>query len=248
MIDTPEILKTAVQEGAEVRARLKLLLESLPPTRCQRKTDCCSLLPQMSLVEASLIQEFMNTLPDDKQFALIKKLVEYFFLNATRIMGCPFLGDHACGIYEFRPFGCRAYGMWSESAYNKMSGMAVEAQNRVRQAWAGMGIDLPEEVTGYRPAYCRDVEFENGPGPGDDLLNDIEKKIHEENARLQPWSVEFGHKYGADLSFLYSASLLGYNSALRNKVNIVEDLLDRGESRTLNTIRKKYFHSNRPSV
>jgi Fe-S-cluster containining protein len=87
-----------------------------------------------------------------------RRLIEYFLINAARISACPFLQNSGCLIYDHRPFGCRAYGLWSPETYQPKQEAAQQAQSVVAQAWAGLGIRLPENVIGHNLPYCNHVK------------------------------------------------------------------------------------------
>ena len=157
-----ELLDSVRAKTEETRPELEAVLSGLPRTECERKTACCALLPQMSLVEASLLAAAIASRPAEVQTGTVLRIVEYFMLNAAQIMGCPFLEDKACLVYPARPFGCRAYGLWSPRAYRLQSEQAVKAKKLVAKAWASLGVKLPKEVLNHKPQYCLDVEIVEG--------------------------------------------------------------------------------------
>jgi Fe-S-cluster containining protein len=111
MAFSQQVIKELLAGSAKQRLALRDAYGKLPGTRCRRRTDCCSLLPEMSLQEAlSAIQLLMNMTPGKRQ-QLSEGLIHCFFLNPVKILMCPFLHGKDCSIYEDRFLGCRAY-LW----------------------------------------------------------------------------------------------------------------------------------------
>jgi hypothetical protein len=193
----------------------------------------------MSLIEAVRVHRALDRLSAPAAGRVRRRLIEYFFLNPVRIMGCPFLETSACLIYEDRPLGCRAYGLWSPKAYRKLSEASTRAQEQAGLAWQNLGIALPYSVTGFRPAYCRNVRTLDGVPVGDDALEKVNIEVGRLDRELSPWSEEFGVKYSGDLSFLVAAGLSDFRSALRDKVAVVREYLEHGRSIGLDYILDK---------
>jgi len=215
-------------QDSSTASELTALLERIPAATCRRRARCCTLLPPMGLTEAGLLFRRLAAEPPDDLRRLVRRIVEYFFLNPVRLMGCPFLDDQVCLVYADRPFGCRAYGLWSPRAYRRLVEGGRGAQMQVQKAWASLGVTLPGTVVNYRPSYCRFVTPVNGAGVDDRFLDEIQGRIKELDRRLGPPAGEFSQKYHHDLSFLLTASLLGYDQSLRNKLSVVREHLDHG--------------------
>jgi len=218
---------------SSLRSELKAVLDRIPAVTCRRRAECCTLLPPMSLIEAGLLFGPLASEPPDSLRRLVRRIVEYFFLNPVRLMGCPFLDDQACLVYPDRPFGCRAYGLWSPRAYRRLVEAGRKSQKEVQKAWASLGVTLPRAVVNHRPVYCRFVTTLNGAEVDDRLLGEVQGRVQELDRRLGRPAGEFSQKYHHDLSFLLTASLLGYEHSLRNKVAVVREHLDHGRSSVL---------------
>lgn len=173
---------------------------------------------------------------EDAQRRFTVNIVRYFFLNAAQIMGCPFLEDGGCAVYEARPFGCRAYGLWSWGVYKNQLEGAIQAKKHVRKAWADMGIELPRSVTNYKPPYCRAVKTIESVSINDEALNKINKGVHDLDRTLGDHSRLFLRKYYNDLSFLAVDGMFGYRESLKLKVDVVKEFLSKGCSSILDDL------------
>ncbi|MEW5723742.1 MAG: hypothetical protein AB1896_11585 [Thermodesulfobacteriota bacterium] len=234
----PILLDTTRSEALDLSAGLAGTFEELPPTTCARKTECCALLPRMSLAEACLVWEKLEALPGEALLRVSLRLVQYYYLNAVRIMGCPFMEEKDCLVYTGRPFVCRAYGLWSPAEYRRQSRTAREDGKRMEKAWADLGIRLPRDVTGPGPPYCREVRLASGASVSDLNLHQLSGRIQDLDRRL-PFASEFARKYGNDLSFLAAATSAGFEAALRNKVSVVREHLAGGRSASLEYLLAK---------
>ncbi len=230
----------AVRSGSKDRwSELDAILEDLPKTDCQRLTDCCALLPQMSWTEAGRLLHCLEETPGEQRSRIILRVIEYYFLNAARIMGCPFLENSGCLFYAQRPFGCRAYGLWSPSVYRRQADTAVQEKKKVEQAWASMGITIPKAVLHHRPPYCRHVKTSDGGGIGDEALKDIGRRIQALDQTTERQAAEFARDYFNDLSFLLAADYLGRNAVIREKVTVVREFLMENRSPSLEYLLEK---------
>jgi hypothetical protein len=86
-----QIIKELLQTSDQKLKALKQTYALLPETRCRRNTRCCSLLPEMTLVEALLVIRRVLEMAEEVRNPLIKKTIGYFFLNPIEITSCPFL-------------------------------------------------------------------------------------------------------------------------------------------------------------
>lgn len=199
--------------------------DRIPPTQCERKTHCCKLLPEASLIEIlAVIRRFQNMTAGLRK-RLFTKLVEYFFLNPVEIASCPFLEGQDCLIYPYRFFGCRAYGLWSYEYYQKLAELNRDAKIQLQQQWKRLGITLPQQVVDFNMPYCREVEAE-APSTMDDLvLIDIWNAVKKLSGSLSPWHGIFQQNFFGDLSFLFSTLAFGFNEAVQLKYTIVKDMI-----------------------
>ena len=240
----------ALGQARKMAPELGRALSAVPPTECGRRADCCALLPQMSLLEAALLVDAAAKLRQDARVQIEVRLVEYFLLNAARIMGCPFLEQGGCLLYERRPFGCRAYGLWSPAEYNRQADGVAAGWRAVQKAWQDLGVTLPRAVTGHRLEYCRLVRPVEGKSIDDRGLKKIGTAIQTLDRKLGPPTRAFTNNFMNDLSFLTAAAVSGPESALRNKAAAVREYLDQGRSPSLDFVldrtRQKAESDQRP--
>ena len=206
----------------------------MPATRCKRKTHCCAMLPEITLLEALAAFKRLKQESAALRRRFVGKIVTYFFINPAKITACPFLEENSCMIYDDRFFGCRAYGLWSNTHYEEMTRQNRQAKLKLGQQWQKLGITLPEKVTAFQTPYCSDVEVIDGNMLDDNALVQIATDIETLSNRLSPWHQTFNQMYFADLSFLATAMMVDdVKNILRIKVDIVRDYISEGCSETL---------------
>ena len=135
VIFSPEVIRELLAGSTEQRLALQEAFAQLPATRCRRRTHCCSLLPEMSLVEAlTAVQLLVNMVPKQR-YQLSRRMIHYFFLNPVKICICPFLEGQACLIYQDRFLCCRTYGLWSQGYYQQQAEHSlISLQLKLRQS------------------------------------------------------------------------------------------------------------------
>ncbi|UCE83381.1 MAG: hypothetical protein JSV47_02240, partial [Deltaproteobacteria bacterium] len=116
-----EAIQQLLTGSTTQRIELKQAYEKLPGTHCRRRTDCCSLLPEMNLLEALAAIRMLAKMSSAQRLQVYRRILSYFFLNPVEIISCPFLQGQDCLIYENRFFGCRAYGLWSRQYYDEQA-------------------------------------------------------------------------------------------------------------------------------
>ncbi|UCD81282.1 MAG: hypothetical protein JSW26_07615 [Desulfobacterales bacterium] len=84
-----ELLKLSNSEFAELKECYALL----PPTLCARKSLCCAMLPETTLVEALWALKRLQQDTPEYRRRVIKKIIAYFFINPVQITACPFLEE-----------------------------------------------------------------------------------------------------------------------------------------------------------
>ena len=219
---------------------LAVIYNRLPDTRCARKTHCCSMLPEATLLEVLAAFRRLGRMPDEERRGILMRIIEYFFINPARVTACPFLAENRCTIYEERFFGCRAYGLWSTQHYDQMAEHNRQAKASLGCQWRKLGISLPDNVLDFQVPYCLDVKVLNGAVGDDSKLVQMAHEIAALSARLSPWHGIFNRQYVADLSFLAATITYGIQSALRIKVDIVRELVATADRTRLDQILKKY--------
>jgi Fe-S-cluster containining protein len=229
-------LEALISRSQGQRQELRKLYSQLPETRCRRRTQCCSLLPEMTLLEALEALEQLRKFPPARRRELAGKIIRYFFINPAEIPGCPFLEERECLIYPSRFFGCRAYGLWSKDHYRQTALQARLLKKNVVQQWEKLGVVLPEKVTGHQPAYCDDVETLGPEKMSDADLLQAADQVEAWSQKLNPRHLHFQEGYFRDLSFLTAGLFVGLSEAVRLKFTLVRDLLQSGNRASLEQV------------
>ncbi len=219
-------IRDCMSHSASLLEALKNVYDRIPATHCERKTHCCKLLPEGSLVEILWVIRCFQNMTAERRKRLYTKLVAYFFLNPVKITSCPFLEGRDCLVYPERFFGCRAYGLWSYEYYQQLSQFNREAKFQLQQQWKRLGITLPQQVVDFNMPYCREVEARMHVTINDRNLTDIWNTVRTLSERMSPWHGIFQQSFFGDLSFLFSTLAFGFNEAIQLKYTIVKDILN----------------------
>jgi len=234
-----EVIRALLERSTEQRSALKEAYAQLPGTRCRRRTSCCSLLPEMSLLEAlSAVQQLLEMEPEQRLW-MSRRLLRYFLLNPVEILSCPFLEVHNCLIYGNRFFGCRAYGLWTEEHYRKKAEQSRQAKTLSQTEWQRLGVSLPQEVVDFHLDYCPYVALEGDALVDDKLLRQTSERIEAISGQLVPWHDKFHQEYFSDLSFLLASISLGLQRAVQLKFEIVCHTLSTGNKKRVDRIVDK---------
>jgi Fe-S-cluster containining protein len=235
MITLP-VLKKLIGVSDPQRQELKKIYARLPQTHCQRQTRCCSLLPEMTLLEALQVLEKMGQMPSSLRMDLIRQTIHYFFVNPAKITTCPFLKGQDCLIYPHRFFGCRAYGLWSQTYYQDLVEHSRQAKLFFRLQWEKLGVNLPKEVVDFQVPYCSLVKTDSLVPVNYEFLlkawNDIESLSQVLNAGHH----FFKTSYLSDLSFFLAGLTFGLRQAVQLKFLVVQDLVQKGNSGRLDQL------------
>jgi Fe-S-cluster containining protein len=228
-----EVIRELLAGAAALRLALKEIYAQLPSTRCQRRTLCCSLLPEMSLVEAlTAVQLLVDRAPKQRQ-QLSRRMIHYFFLNPVEICMCPFLEGQECLVYQDRFLGCRTYGLWSQGYYQQQAEHSRKAKRLSQEQWQRLGVSLPPEVVDFHLDYCSYVELEEDVLVDDENLFHASDTIEAISAQLAPWHDSFRQGYFSDVSFLLVSNVLGSQETIQLKFEIVRDFLSNGKKERL---------------
>ena len=215
------LLKNSTQQFQE----LQDIYKKIPATNCKRRASCCSNLSEMTLIEAlSVIQQIIN-MSTDRRVMLTKKIIKYSFLNPVELIKCPFLIDKDCLIYQYRSFGCRAYGLWSKDFSEKISNVNRQADLVAKQEWENFGIILPATHTDTKIAYCTDVKTIDNVQINDAKLLSVGLEISELSQQILHWHSVFKENYFSDISFFLSSLIFGDNESLNLKFMVVSDFV-----------------------
>ena len=240
MNDHPQIpLRELAQTSATLRQELKMVYDRLPDTRCLRQGRCCLLLPEMTFLEALQVISAMRSWPPSNRINIMRKMVRYFFGNATEITSCPFLQGSDCLIYPDRFFGCRAYGLWSKDYYQDLADKNRQGKLFLQQQWENLGIPLPEKVVTFEVPYCFQVETAPPVKITDGYLSAASDRIEKLSQDLGPRDREFRETYYSDLSFFLAGLQFGSQEAVRLKFFITRDKIQKGDQNLLDqTLRR----------
>jgi Fe-S-cluster containining protein len=194
------------------------------------------MLPEMSLVEALAVIKRLLDMPSGKRSQFVQNIVNYFFLNPVEIILCPFLKGQDCLIYEDRFFGCRAYGLWSQEYYEKLSAGVRQAKNHLREQWKNLGLSLPSKVVNFQVPYCTYVEIDGHAFIDDRMLLNISDKIEAISVHISQRHQSFTRIYFSDLSFLLSSLAFGFTESIQMKFAVVRDIITTGNMTGLEKI------------
>ena len=225
-------LKPLLAEADSWRGRLMDTYADVPPTTCDRRTDCCANMPEIEAVELLNLYLTVSELGSEERARRLMRTVIYFFTNAAMIQPCPLLEGKDCLVYDRRPFSCRAYGLWSKSRHQKGVEASRRAKAQLSETWAGLGVKLPGEVTEFSPPYCDRVRVVEG-GVDDSKLDDVQTRIHDLGEEVFDADNQFPLVYFNDFSFALSAKALGYQRCLQQKVLITKEMIKLDDSPTL---------------
>lgn len=230
------VIKELLQASGPQQLGLYETYALLPATRCRRRTHCCSVLPEMTLLEAlAIVRRLVDMRPATRR-QLTKNIISYFFLNAVEITSCPFLDGQDCLVYEDRFFGCRAYGLWSQEYYGKLAACSRQAKISLHKQWESMGVSLPQRIINFQVPYCLHVETVDHSVVDDETLANTSDRIESQSRHFSRFHQSFVEEYFSDLSFLLASLVFGFNRAASTKFAVVSDIVTRGNWSRLNRI------------
>jgi Fe-S-cluster containining protein len=235
------VLKKVLIDSHPQRQQLLEIYGRLPQTRCRRQAYCCALLPEMTLLEGLQILKKMEEMSVSQRTNLTKGIIQYFFINPAKITSCPFLRDRECLIYPSRPFGCRAYGLWSENYYEGLFEQSRQAKSFSQQQWQKLGVDLPKEVIEFQVPYCKWVQSDSRFPVNDASLLKAWDDIDALSEVLISGDHLFKNRYLSDLSFLLAALTFDDPKVLRLKFWVVQDMVNMGCSERLSGLINQCF-------
>jgi len=225
-----EEIQTGIEAAEPQFGKLKALYGLLPETqcRCDRPGECCLFLPQMTWVEALQWFRCLAELPREDQDAMVRRFLEFFLSNPARRGHCPFLADDGgCGNYEFRPFACRAYGIWSIEWGRQGTAQSREGKKALVAMWQRYGIELPEETATHEMEYCGKVTVPGSAPPSDSRLMDLLSRVHGLDDAHPEMKGCFEDGYGSDFSALMASLVWGGLKANLNKYAVIKDLIQK---------------------
>ncbi len=227
-------IKRLLRDSESSLGKLEEIYSFIPPTRCERMTHCCSLLPEATLIESLLVFRWITAAPVEIQTKILQKAIYYFFMNPVEIVRCPFLEDKDCLIYNQRFFGCRAYGLWSREYYETLSNKSRYVKDFVRRQWEKLGILLPSVVMDFYVPYCSNVKTIDSKNKIDDqTLWRVSDSINALSQHFGHWHDAFTQVYFSDFSFLLASMIYGISESIRLKFDIVSEIVKTGNKQKI---------------
>lgn len=237
MISNKEI-QEAAHKAQPVFEKIQSLYQQLPETTCacEEPGTCCAFLPEITLMEALQWLRVMQQMPDAERVASIRKFVEFYLTNPIRHIGCPFLSEGHCGIYEFRAFACRAYGLWSKTMGQERTQQSREGKMRFVKMWQRYGIEMVPAATAAEMDYCDQVGCKSGAKISDDRLMTVLQEIYLLDNELADLQTKFENEYYSDFSFLIASLALSTKKAVLGKFAVIKELSRSGTDKRLKNL------------
>lgn len=227
---TVEDLTSEMPIAERLFGRLQKVYACLPRTRCICKDPgvCCIFLPEMTVLEALQWIRLMRDMPDLELNTILRKFVEFYLTNPARLTGCPFREDGVCTIYEYRTFGCRSYGLWSQKMGRARTQNSRNSKKELKKMWKKFGLEVPADAVEFEIDYCDKVQIQSGGPIGDAGIMDLLKKVYELGKPLGDLQARFEEEYHSDFSFLLTSLLLGMKKALLLKYAVIKEITQKG--------------------
>jgi Fe-S-cluster containining protein len=234
-------LDTAIDKARPLLKSLQRLYQRLPQTGCQCKQPgvCCAFLPEMTWMEALQWTALIQEMPADARTKILQKFLEFYLTNPIRPNGCPFLENGVCGIYELRPFACRAYGLWSPEFGKVRTQKSRQDRKALLQMWQKFGLELPPQTVEFEIDYCDQVRCAAEKSMSDDQLMNILQQIYGLDQVLAELQSKFETEYHSDFSFLIASLALGYRKAVLGKFAVIKEMVQQGTEERLDQMRGK---------
>ena len=237
MISNKEI-QEAAHKAQPVFEKIQSLYQQLPDTTCacEEPGTCCAFLPEITLMEALQWFRVMEQMPDSDRVALIRQFVEFYLTNPIRHIGCPFLSEGHCGIYEFRAFACRAYGLWSKTMGQERTQQSRAGKMKLVKMWQRYGIEMAPEAIAAEMDYCDQVGCKSDVIISDKRLMAILQEIYLLDNELADLQTKFENEYYSDFSFLIASLALSTKKAVLGKFAVINELSRSGTDKRLKNL------------
>ena len=228
-------LNTAIRKAGPLLESLQRLYQRLPQTgcHCEQPGVCCAFLPEMTWLEALQWIGYIQQMPADVRTKTLQRFLEFYLTNPIRSSGCPFLKNGACGIYELRPFACRAYGLWSPEYGEARTQESRQDRKALRQMWQNFGLELPPQPVESEIDYCDQVSCACEKPISDSQLMDILQQVYGLDQALAGLQAKFEAEYHSDFSFLIATLSLGYRKAVLGKFAVIKEMVQQGTEKRL---------------
>jgi len=232
---TIEEINAALHDAKPLFATLQNLYGGLPETRCRCNQPgvCCTFLPQITWVEAL---QWVHSLKDQQEPAkrgLLLKFVEFYLTTPMRHTGCSFLKDGRCGIYEYRPFACRAYGLWSPKIGVERTRENRRSRQTLLQQWHRFGVAVPARMVAFEIEYCNQVHCAPEKSMSDGQLMNILQQIYRLDQAIPDLQTKFEAEYHSDFSFLIASLTLGYRQTILGKFAVIKEMVQKATDERL---------------
>ena len=229
-----EEINAAIKDAQPQFSLLQNLYGCLPETLCccEQPGMCCAFLPEMTLLEALQWIRVIQEMAADARARILLKFLEFYLTNPIRHSACPFLEKGACSIYEWRPFACRAYGLWSPEFGKTRTEKSRGDRKTLLQMWQKFGLVLPPEIVQFEIDYCGKVECTTDNDRSDDQLMATLQEIYKLDDMQAELRMKFENDYHSDFSLLLAALALGYKKAVLGKFAVIKEIVQqRSEER-----------------
>jgi Fe-S-cluster containining protein len=232
---TIEEINTSINVAKPLFSALHKLYYCLPETDCQCKQPgvCCAFLPEMTWMEALQWIGLIQEMPAHARTKILKKFLGFYLTSPLRPAGCPFLENGACGIYELRPFACRAYGLWTPEFGKVRTQKSRQDRKALLQMWQKFGLELPPQTVEFEIDYCDQVRCTTEKPMSDSQLMDILERIYKLDQGLAGLQAKFEAEYHSDFSFLIASLALGYRKAVLGKFAVIKEMVQQGTEERL---------------
>jgi len=237
MISSREI-QEAAHNALPVFEKIQSLYRQLPKTTCacEKPGTCCAFLPEITLMEALQWFRVVQKMSDADRAGLILKFVEFYLTNPILQMGCPFLSEGHCGIYEFRAFACRAYGLWSKKMGRERTQQSRAGKMKLVKMWQRHGIELAPEAITNEMDYCDHVGCQSDMKISDIQLMAVLQEIYLLDNELADLQTKFENECYSDFSFLMTSLALGTKKAVLGKLAVINELSRSGTDKRLENL------------
>ena len=228
-------LDTAILKAKPLFENLQRLYQRLPETDCQCEQPgvCCTFLPEMTWMEAVQWIRLIQEQPADARTKILRKFLTFYLTNPLRPAGCPFLENGYCGIYESRPFACRAYGLWTPEFGKVRTQKSRQDRKALLQMWQKFGLELPPQAVEFEIDYCNQVCCTDAKSISDSQLMDILQQIYKLDQGLVELQTKFEGEYHSDFSLLIASLVLGYRKAVLGKFAVIKEMVQQGTEERL---------------
>jgi Fe-S-cluster containining protein len=234
-------LHALITSARPLYRELLAIYRNLPETecRCDQPGVCCAFLPEMTGIEALHWFSIILEMPRHEQTKILRNFVEFYFTNPIRHAGCPFLTKGSCGIYEFRTFACRAYGLWSRTTGDTRTRQSRQDRQKLVQMWEQFGVSLPRELVEPEIDYCDKVSCLSEEPFSDEQLMAYLQQIYGLDRLLPELRQSFEEEYHSDFSFLVASLVFGQRKAILGKYAVIKEMVGHGTDERLQAMLEK---------